>query len=215
MYFTVPGKYFKKTGFLYVIFTADPDKVFEAAKIAKEVVDKFAIEGPNEEELKTARKQFKVSLEKNQKTPGYWSGILVDLDYRERKLKDEKEDAEIMGSYPRKSVMKVLKKYIRDEGYLQVIALPKKIPASKKSAAEKKPEAGESPTANKTAVKKKPKVKETPVASISQKDQAELQKAVMELVQKNKSKMSPEELKKAVAELIQSKMKKNGAPTQK
>lgn len=131
----VPGQPYKGGGFVYVAFSADPGKAAEAAKIAKEVVEHFVKVGPTDEEMTTARKQFKVDLEKQQQEPGYWLGVLCDLDYRQRKLKDEKEDVERMSTYPREEVVKVLPKVINDENFLQIIALPRKLAPGEKPPA--------------------------------------------------------------------------------
>ncbi len=152
--FNVPGRFYKDTGFLGIVFSADPEKADEAAKLARKIVEDFATGGPTEEELQTSRKQFKVELEKSQQEPSYWLGVLTDLDYRKRKLQDEKEDIEAMSTYALKDLMRVLKKYIRDENYMEVIASPKKkaAPAGQEETAEKP--AGEKSPAKKGIAKK-------------------------------------------------------------
>ncbi|HYG78695.1 MAG TPA: insulinase family protein [Planctomycetota bacterium] len=121
-----PARVYEGTGMFSAFFTADPDKAAEAMKIAREVMEKFAIEGPTDEEMETVRKQFKNQLETTLKEPSYWVGVLGDLNYRGTKLQDVKEVQEKMLSYTKEDVKSVLKKYVKEEHRMQVIALPKK-----------------------------------------------------------------------------------------
>jgi len=121
-----PARVYEGTGMFCAYFTADPDKAAEAMKVTRDVMEKFAADGPSDEEMETVRKQFKNSLETTLKEPSYWVGVLADLNYRGTKLSDVKEVQEKMLTYTKDDVKSVLKKYVTEEHRLQVIALPKK-----------------------------------------------------------------------------------------
>ncbi len=114
------------TGMLRAVFTADPLKVEEASRIARDLMERFAAAGPTEEDMQTVRKQFRNIIQQLQKEPNYWAGILADLDYHGTRLSDVKEVLEQYLAYTRADVLAVLGKYVRDKRFIQVIALPRK-----------------------------------------------------------------------------------------
>ncbi|HYF48315.1 MAG TPA: pitrilysin family protein [Planctomycetota bacterium] len=120
-----PSRVYDGTGLIAAHFTADPAKADEAAKLTREIMEKFAKEGPTEEEMVTVRKQFKNILETQMKEPSYWVGVLADMDYRGTKLSDVKELQEKMQSYTKEDVLEAFKKYVTEENRIQVIGRPK------------------------------------------------------------------------------------------
>jgi len=82
------SKVYPVTSALHVEFTADPDKVAEAAALAKAVVERFAAEGPRDEEMDTVRKQLQNILGTTYKEPRFWVDVLSDLEYHGTKLED-------------------------------------------------------------------------------------------------------------------------------
>ncbi|MBE7467257.1 MAG: insulinase family protein [Planctomycetes bacterium] len=118
------GQMFREAGLLGVVFTADPEKVDEAAKIAREVVETFAKDGPTDEEIETAHKQFKTELEKSFQEPGTWLSILGDLDFRGNKLEYVKGYIAEMSGFTKEQLMETVKKYVVPERFTQVIGLP-------------------------------------------------------------------------------------------
>jgi hypothetical protein len=68
--------------------------------------------------------------------PSYWLDVLADLDYHGTKLSDVSVLRERMLSYTAGEVHKTVRKFIRPEGYLQVIATPKERASPKTQAAE-------------------------------------------------------------------------------
>jgi len=121
-----PGRVYEGSGIFGAFFTADPEKAPEAAKIAREMMEAFAKEGPTDAEMETTRKQLKNSLEETLKEPSYWVGVLGDLDFRGTKLSDVKEVQQRMISYTKEDVLEVLKKYFTNDRKLQVITMPAK-----------------------------------------------------------------------------------------
>jgi zinc protease len=135
-----PSRVYDGTGMLMATFTADPDKAAEATKLSRDIMEKFAADGPTDAEMSTVRKQYEKSLETQMKEPSYWLGILAELEYRGTKLSDVKELQQKMQSYTKEEMMEVVKKYLKEEGRLQVIALPKKAAAGDKKDEPKKEE---------------------------------------------------------------------------
>lgn len=121
-----PARTYHGAGAFGAFFTADPDKVEEAAKITREVMEKFAAEGPSDTEMDTIRKQFKNTLETQMKEPSYWVQTLSDLDFRPTNLADVKEVQAKMLGYSKEEVQEVCKKYFAADRKLHVIALPEK-----------------------------------------------------------------------------------------
>jgi zinc protease len=120
---------FPGTGHITVQFTADPDGAAEVAEIARGVVQQFAREGPTEEEIATVRRQFANIIETSQKKPGYWVGLLSEMDYRGTKLADVKNALQAYTSYTREDMMEVLARYVVPARRLEAIALPREEPA--------------------------------------------------------------------------------------
>jgi zinc protease len=129
--FNRASKEYPGTSFTAAYFTADPAKAEEAAKLAQEIMEQFAKDGPTAEEMDTVHKQFRNVIEESQKTPGYWADVLSDLHYHGTKLSDVKEALEKYTSYTREDILESLKRYIVEKGRLKVIALPKKVATDK------------------------------------------------------------------------------------
>jgi predicted Zn-dependent peptidase len=111
-------------GFLATQFTADPEKAAEAAKIAREVIETFAAEGPTDEEMATVRKQFGNIIEDSQKEPSYWVSVMSDMDLHGTVLQDVANAREAYTSYTRAQIMDSLQANVKPNRFFQVIALP-------------------------------------------------------------------------------------------
>jgi zinc protease len=113
------------TGFVGAYAIADPKKIDDTVKATRDVFDAFLAGGPTEEEMATVRKQIENQLEVQLREPSYWLSLLSDLDYRGTRLSDVAVLRERMQGYTREEIHKTLRKYIKPEGYLQVLATPK------------------------------------------------------------------------------------------
>jgi len=123
---STPGQVYPGLGRLATSFQADPDKIHEAVKLARELTEALAKDGPTDEEMTTVRKQLKNALEETLKEPSYWSGVLSDLDYRGTKLSDVKDVVKMMSeTYTKEDIQECLKRYVVEERRFQFIALPK------------------------------------------------------------------------------------------
>jgi len=122
--FTRPGIAYHGMGFLAAQFTADPEKAAEAADIARDVVERFAREGPTDEEMEVTRKQFRNIIETSQKEPSYWTEVMCDMDLHGTVLEEVKNALGDYTSYTREDIMATLKRHVRDDRHVQVTALP-------------------------------------------------------------------------------------------
>jgi predicted Zn-dependent peptidase len=83
-----PARVYPAMSALYVQFTADPEKVAEAVRIARSVVETFAAEGPTDAEMQRVRKQMKNTIETMIQEPRFWVNLLADLHYHGTQLTD-------------------------------------------------------------------------------------------------------------------------------
>jgi zinc protease len=120
-----PSKVYPATSALHVEFTADPDKVAEAAALAKAVVERFAAEGPSDEEMETVRKQFQNILGTMYKEPRFWVDVLSDLEYHDTKLADLERAIETYLAFGKDEVAAEMRKTIVPERFAMALARPK------------------------------------------------------------------------------------------
>jgi zinc protease len=133
----MPARAFSGTGLIAAKFDTGPEKAAAAATIASDLLATFAQNGPTDQELDDARKQFKNDLETKLKEPGYWAAVLGDLDYHNTKLSDVKEVLEKFTTYTKEDVLDVMKRYTTAERQVQVIATPLKKESSAEAPKEK------------------------------------------------------------------------------
>jgi len=125
-----PSKVYPATSALYVEFTADPDKVAEAAALAKSVVERFAAEGPTDAEMETVHKQLQNSLETMYKEPRFWIDVLSDLEYHGTKLADMEGAIDKFLAFSKEEVAAEIRKTVVPERFAMIIAHPKAPTAS-------------------------------------------------------------------------------------
>ena len=102
-----------------------PDKVAEAAALAKAVVERFAAEGPRDEEMDTVRKQLQNNLETMYKEPRYWVDLLSDLEYHGTKLVDLEGMIAKFLALSKDEVAAEMRKTVVPERFAMVLARPK------------------------------------------------------------------------------------------
>jgi zinc protease len=119
------SKVYPATSALHVEFTADPDKVAEAAALAKAVVERFAAEGPSDEEMETVRKQLQNILGTMYKEPRFWVDVLSDLEYHDTKLADLDRAIETYLAFGKDEVAAEMRKTIVPERFAMALARPK------------------------------------------------------------------------------------------
>ncbi len=127
-----PARVYPLMSALYVQFTADPDKVHEAVRIARSVVETFAAEGPTDAEMETVRKQMKNTIETMMQEPRFWVNLLSDLDYHGTNLNDVHGLLDKILAFTKADVIQAAQKTVRSERFGVVIGQPK-TPTDKQS----------------------------------------------------------------------------------
>ncbi|MHC4490403.1 MAG: M16 family metallopeptidase [Planctomycetota bacterium] len=120
-----PAAAFDGMGRLMVMFTADPGKAEDAAKLARQVVEDIVEKTPpTQEELVAVRKQIQNILDTQLEAPSFWVDVLSSLETRHRNIADLKTLAQEYGSITSEQIREVLQRYLTEERYYQVIARP-------------------------------------------------------------------------------------------
>jgi zinc protease len=122
--FAQPNKIYPNLSALYVAFTADPDNIAEAVRVARSVVEKFAAEGPTDEELNTVRKQLKNSIDTMLERPRFWVSLLSDLEYHGTRLEDVEGLLDQILAFSRADIAAEAKKVITPERFILVVGNP-------------------------------------------------------------------------------------------
>jgi zinc protease len=120
-----PSKVYPATSALHVEFTADPDKAADAAALAKAVVERFAAEGPSDEEMETVRRQLQNILGTMYKEPRFWVDVLSDLEYHGTKLEELEKAIDTYLAFSKDEVAAEMRKTIVPEHFAMVLARPK------------------------------------------------------------------------------------------
>jgi zinc protease len=118
---------------MFVEFTAAPDKIDEAVRVARSVVETFAAEGPTAEEVATVQKQLKNNLETMLKEPGFWVGVLSDMEYHGTRLEDIDGLIDKLMALSQADITAEAKKTVVPEHFAMVIGRPKAPVASRES----------------------------------------------------------------------------------
>jgi zinc protease len=124
------SKVYPATSALSVEFTADPEKVSEAVAVAKAVVERFAAEGPTDEEMETVRKQLQNNLETMYKEPRFWIDVLSDLEYHGTRLEDLDGAIAKILALRKEDIAAEMRKTVVPERFALIIARPAKTPAA-------------------------------------------------------------------------------------
>lgn len=127
-----PARVYPDMSALYVQFTADPDKVEEAVRIARSVVETFAADGPTDAEMNTVRTQMKNTIETMLQEPRFWVNLLNDLEYHGTNLKDVHGLLDKVMAFTKEDVAQAIRQTVRSERFGVVIGQPV-APADKQS----------------------------------------------------------------------------------
>jgi zinc protease len=120
-----PSKIYPDMSALYVEFTTDPDKIDEAVRVARSVVETFAAEGPSAAEVQTVHQQFKNSVETMLKEPSFWVELLADLEYHHTRLEDVEHLLAEVSAFTQADIAAEARKTITPAGFITVIGRPK------------------------------------------------------------------------------------------
>ncbi len=119
-----PARVYPAMSALFVQFTADPDKVEEAVRIACSVVETFAAKGPTDAEMQTVRTQMKNTIETMIQEPRFWVGLLSDLDYHGTNLTDLHGLLDQIMAFTKADVAQAIRQTVRPERFGVVIGQP-------------------------------------------------------------------------------------------
>jgi zinc protease len=114
-----------------VRFTADPEKVYGVARLARETVERLAHEGPTEEEVDIARRQLTITIEESLQQPGSWADRLSNVRHKPVHIEEIRSFRKDYASLKAADVSKVMRRYIIDERRVQVVSIGATTKASK------------------------------------------------------------------------------------
>jgi zinc protease len=119
-----PSKAYPAASILATAFYTAPDRVEEAARTSRQLVERFAAIGPTSDELESTRRFITNRFTELQGKPQYWSRILCDLGYRGLTLGDLRQSLPDYLSFTRSDVRDALHRYVTESGRLQVVCRP-------------------------------------------------------------------------------------------
>ena len=119
-----PGVVYTGYGLTSAGAPTDPAKAEKLGTRIHEMFADFAANGPTEDEMTVARKQFANSLDETMKQPQFWSGVLSSLDYRGRKLDDVMGAAEAFANFSPSELKEGFAKYYTPERKMLVTVVP-------------------------------------------------------------------------------------------
>ncbi|MFN7020869.1 MAG: M16 family metallopeptidase [Phycisphaerales bacterium] len=119
-----PGTALPGYGMFMGMTTTDPGKVERLVASFGELFDSFAAEGPTDDELATARRQFANDLDDQMKQPGFWMGRIGAMNYRNIKLDDVMAAPEAYQTIPAAQIRDTFAKYYKPESRFSVVVRP-------------------------------------------------------------------------------------------
>jgi predicted Zn-dependent peptidase len=102
----------------------DPPKVQPLVEKLAQMYETFAKEGPTEEELVVAKKQFANTYEQQLKEPSFWSGRLSQLTFRGLSLDDLVAEPEAYQQMTARQVKETFAKYWSKDNAIVVVVKP-------------------------------------------------------------------------------------------
>ncbi len=138
-----PAGTYKGFGVFSAAAPTDPPKVQPLVEKLASMYETFAKEGPTEEEMVVARKQFANNYEQQLKEPGFWSGRLSQLTFRGMSLDDLMAEPEAYQKITAQEVRDTFAKYYAKDNSIVVVVKP--TPTSAVNGATAAPAADKSP----------------------------------------------------------------------
>ncbi len=131
-----PGGTYPGFGVVSAGAPTDPAKVPALVAKLESMYAAFAKDGPTEDELVVAKKQMAKTFEEQMKEPGYWSGVLDQLDFRGANLDDTMGAPDAYQAMTAQAVKDTFAKYYSKDNSIVVVVKPAATP----EAAPKKTE---------------------------------------------------------------------------
>ncbi|MBU0640651.1 MAG: insulinase family protein [Planctomycetes bacterium] len=112
----------------------DPGKARQLVDKLKSMYAAFAQDGPTDEELVVARKQFANTFDEQMREPSFWSGHLTRMTFRDDSLDDVLEAPRAYQALTREQVRATFAKYFSKQSSIVVIVKPD-LPADENESA--------------------------------------------------------------------------------
>lgn len=119
-----PSWIYEDAGRIVAGAPCDPNNAEKVVREAHQIFAAFAKDGPTEEELANAKKQIANSLDTGMREPGYWWGILRNMELKNRNLAVEKTIKDDYQKYTVEQIKTIFNKYYKPERQFQVTAVP-------------------------------------------------------------------------------------------
>jgi zinc protease len=120
-----PGTTFAGYGMVRAGAPCRPENAEALGPAVREVFERFAKEGPTEEEVATARLQARNTLDEARRNPSTWLGLLETLTYDGRSLDDFMADPEAYEAITSEDVRRVFEKYYTPDRLVTVMVRPR------------------------------------------------------------------------------------------
>jgi zinc protease len=133
-----PGEEYPGFGLFFAGAPTEPGKAEKLGEALRAEYDRFAAEGPTEEELTVARKQIANTLDEQMKEPSWWLQRLDALAYRGMKLDDIMGGPDAYQKITAEEIKATFNKYYKPDTYIEIVMKPKASePANKPEDATK------------------------------------------------------------------------------
>lgn len=113
----------------------DPHKLPALVKKLQSMYETFAKEGPTDDEVDVAKKQYVNTYAEQQKEPAFWAGRLNQMVFRGMTLDELAKEPEEYGSLTAQQVKDTFGRYYSKENSIVVVVKPKGDPTTQKTAA--------------------------------------------------------------------------------
>ncbi len=110
----------------------EPSKTGPLVTKLASMYEAFAKDGPTAEELEVAKKQFANTYEEQMRDPGYWSGRIDRMTYRDRSLDDVVNEPAAFQALTGEQIKAAFGKYYSKDNAITVVVKPKAAPDSVK-----------------------------------------------------------------------------------
>lgn len=120
-----PGDAYTGMGMLFAGAPTEPGKTDKLAAALREEYDKFAKEGPNAEELETAKKQMANTFDEQMKEPSWWAGRLTGMTMRNMKIDDVMTAPAAFQAMTADDIKAAFNKYYTPANQIEIFIKPK------------------------------------------------------------------------------------------
>jgi zinc protease len=121
---STPARTYPGFGVFSAAAPTDPEKAPALVAKLASMYEKFAADGPTDEEMEVARKQFANTYEEQLKEPGFWSGRLNQLEFRGVTLDELMSEPQSYQQLTAKQVKDTFAKYYSKENSIVVVVKP-------------------------------------------------------------------------------------------